>query len=141
MIDDVRHGEHLIHPTPRQLNGAGPWLAELQVARVVGDGTRVQLFNAPHAFLSRSKAVARCVQHGRDVIEGKMPDHAMLLSPADSGASGLDRRLLVLAQDWRSVGVCVTLSLTGHKHPWANLWPPETAAGLRATARRSAGQR
>ena len=78
MSDDVGHGEYVIHPTPRQPNGAGPWLAELQVARAADSGTRVQLFNTLGAFATRAHAVARCVEHGCDLIEGRVLDRAML---------------------------------------------------------------
>jgi hypothetical protein len=79
MSDDIRHGEYMIHPTPRQPNGAGPWLAELQVARTdTGGGTRVQLFNGPATFPTRAEAVAACVQLGRDILDEKVPGRAVL---------------------------------------------------------------
>jgi hypothetical protein len=52
----------------------------LQIARSdPGGGTRVQLFNGPATFPTRAKAVAACVQLGRDILDRKVPDQAVLL--------------------------------------------------------------
>jgi hypothetical protein len=79
MSDDARHGEYVIHPTPHHLNGTGPWTQWLQIARAEpGGGWRVQLFNGAATFPTHAEAVVVCVQLGRDIIDGKMPDHAVL---------------------------------------------------------------
>jgi len=75
----VAHGAYLIEPTPHHLNGSGPWTQWLQIARTdPGGGTRVQLFNDPATFPTRAEAVAACVQLGRDILDGKVPDHAVI---------------------------------------------------------------
>ncbi len=77
--EQVAHGAYLIEPTPHHLNGTGPWTQWLQIARAdPGGGARVQLFNGPATFPTRAGAVAACVELGRDILDGKMPDHAML---------------------------------------------------------------
>jgi hypothetical protein len=77
-FDEARHGVYTIQPTPRQLNGVGDWLVELQIARhTVGDH-RVQLFNSPERCPTRDEAVAACISVGRDILDGKVPDRAVL---------------------------------------------------------------
>jgi len=78
MSDDVRHGEYMIKPTPHHLNGVGPWTQWLQVARAdPGGDVRVQLFNGPATFPTRAASVAACVELGRDILDGKVPDRAV----------------------------------------------------------------
>jgi hypothetical protein len=77
-MERVAYGDYLIEALPRQPNGAGPWLAELRVARATARGTDVQLFNAPGAFPTRAAAVAAGVRHGRDVIDGNVTSHEVL---------------------------------------------------------------
>lgn len=76
--EPVAHGAYLIEPTPHHLNGVGPWTQWLQIARAVDGGTKVQLFNGPVTFPTRAAAVAACVELGRDILDGKVPDRAML---------------------------------------------------------------
>jgi len=77
--EQVTHGAYLIEPTPHHLNRAGPWTQWLQIARAnTGGATRVQLFNGPATFPTRAAAVAACVQLGRDILDGKVPDYAVL---------------------------------------------------------------
>jgi hypothetical protein len=77
--EQVAHRDYLIKPTPHQLNGAGPWTRWLQIARAYpGGDVRVQLFNGAATFPTRAEAVAACVELGRDVIDGKVPDHGVL---------------------------------------------------------------
>ena len=78
--EPVAHGAYLIEPTPHDLNGVGPWTQWLQISRAEpGGGWRVQLFNGPGMFRTRTEAVAACIELGRDIIEGKVPDHAVLI--------------------------------------------------------------
>ena len=79
MSDPLRHGTYLIQPTPHRLNGTGPWTQWLQIARAELGGTRVQLFNGPSTFTTRAEAVAACVQLGQDILDGKVPDRAVLI--------------------------------------------------------------
>jgi hypothetical protein len=73
------YGAYVIEPTPHHLNGVGPWTQWLQIARTdPGGATRVQLFNGPATFPTRAEAVAACIELGRDIIDGKMPDRAVL---------------------------------------------------------------
>ncbi len=37
----------------------------------------MQLFNGAETFPTRAEAVAACVRLGRDIIDGKVPDHAV----------------------------------------------------------------
>jgi hypothetical protein len=77
--DQVAHGDYLIEPTPHHLNGTGPWTQWLQIARAEpGGGARVQLFNGAATFPTLAEAVAACVELGRDIIDEKLPDRAVL---------------------------------------------------------------
>jgi len=61
------------------LNGAEPWTQWLQIARTdPGGATRVQLFNGAATFPTRAEAVAACVELGRDILDRKVPDQAVL---------------------------------------------------------------
>lgn len=78
-LEPIPYGAYLIEPTPHPLNGAGPWTQWLQIARAEpGGGWRVQLFNGPATFPTRTEAVAACVELGREILDGKAPDHAVL---------------------------------------------------------------
>jgi hypothetical protein len=77
--EQVAHGAYLIEPTPHHLNGTGPLTQWLQIARPEpGGGWRVQLFNGEATFQTRAAAVAACVHLGRDILDGKVPDAAVL---------------------------------------------------------------
>lgn len=76
--DAVPYQGYWIEPTPRQLQGTGEWTLEIQIARDLPGGRRVQLFNGANTFKTREAAVAGGVQFGRDILEGKVPPCAVL---------------------------------------------------------------
>jgi len=77
--EQVPHGAYVIQPTPHHLNGSGPWRQWLQIARTdPGGATRVQLFNGVATFPTCAEVVAACVQLGRDILDRKVPDQAVL---------------------------------------------------------------
>ena len=43
-----------------------------------GGDVRVQLFNGAATFPTRAAAVAACVSLGRDILDGRVADHAVL---------------------------------------------------------------
>ncbi len=63
---------YLIRPTPKQLRDTGEWTLEIHIAREHGGERHEQLCIAANTFTTRDEAVARGIQFGRDIIDGKV---------------------------------------------------------------------
>ncbi len=70
---EVVYEGYRVRPTPKQLRDTLEWTLEVHIARDRGRELREQLCSARNSFKTRDEAVARGIQFGRDIIDGKVP--------------------------------------------------------------------
>ena len=65
---------YVIDPLPRQLQDSEKWTTNIHIEHYVGSEVRVHPYHAADTFDTKKEAIEACVEFGRQIIDGKIPN-------------------------------------------------------------------
>jgi len=63
-----------IRPAPHELQGSGEWTLHLYITKHHGSQTAEKPFNAANTFATKAEAERHCIEFGKQIIDGKIPN-------------------------------------------------------------------
>ena len=73
IVKKVRYRGYVIHASPWQLAESEEWTIDLTISKDHGHAHAEKQFSANNTFKSEEEAVNRCIDFGKQIIDGESP--------------------------------------------------------------------